>query len=225
MGGKKTTQRGCFERPIVYYPWFSGAEISASLWGETRTSGPAVHSLLDPRKPPPHTLSHTHSPTLLLLSHLSQPGNQWEMHTQTQHGCESVQDELLWHVGLANKSVSRHDNRVLGCTFYDPLLVLTPQLLNTDRRSNMSKQKYKAEEVLWFLQVPPISLGQEHFRLWHVDLFSHVIAFTYDTQKSSTHSAKKYAVQIYNTFFVFYNMLAFFELRTMSLLFFFNFLF
>lgn len=38
------TLKDCFESPKRLLPRFSGAEISARLWRETRTGGPAVHS-------------------------------------------------------------------------------------------------------------------------------------------------------------------------------------
>lgn len=79
----KNTQRGCFESPNRLLPSiFRGWNFSLTvrrnlnLWS-------SCPQLARVGKPPPHTFARP-SPPQIPLSHLSQPGNQWE--TQTRHG-------------------------------------------------------------------------------------------------------------------------------------------
>lgn len=117
-GSKKNTQRSCFESPNRLLPSiFSGWNFSLAVrrnsnwWSSCpqparvkKTS--TAHALANP-------LPHFSPP----LTSLSQPGNQWAMHTQTQHGTRRDRGRLLWHVGHTNKSVTRLGDHVPGCMF------------------------------------------------------------------------------------------------------------
>lgn len=126
---KKTTRRGCFEKPNRLLPSiFRGWNFSLAVRRNSNRRSSCPQPARFEKTSTAHTLPAP--PPTPHPSHLSQTGNQWETHTQTQHGCERQQDELLWQVGPPNKSVTWLDDHVHGCVC-GPSLVLCPHSLKT----------------------------------------------------------------------------------------------
>lgn len=137
--GKETTRRGCFESPNRLLPTiFRGWNFSLAVRRNSNPQSSCPQPARFEKKPPLHTLP----PFPPLLSRLSQPGNQWETRTQTQHGCERDQDELLWHLGPTNKSVAWLDHPVSACMFNVPSLVLTSAQENSEGGQTNLKWSY-----------------------------------------------------------------------------------